>query len=148
MHSLMYFFEHTSLEHQHATEILIHHSTQFCWTTPYSGKNLILSLVFLWDSNGFLIHLLDTKPALYNLLVIVFLERVLFSEVLNSADSFCCLLVLSLSTVNFSRWSSLHDESLGLPDPSRPDSDPCMIFCFFWSRFSCSFTWDSQHCIL
>ena len=52
----------------------------------------------------------DAEPALDNLLVIVLLERVLFSEVLNSADSFCRLLFLSLRTVNFSRWSSLHDE--------------------------------------
>ena len=40
---------------------------------------------------AFLTHLLDTKPALDNLLVIVLLERVLFSEVLNSADVLCPL---------------------------------------------------------
>ena len=145
---------------------------------PYSGKSVILSDV--WDSNGFLTHLPDTKPTLDNLLVIALLERVLFSELLNSADSFCRLLFLSLRTVNFSRWSSLHDEALGLPDlfflvtlpvvskrwpillkENRDflcldglvnfwiatvgltktsnevfDSNACMIFSFFWSRFS------------
>ena len=54
--------------------------------------------------------------ALDNLLVIAVLERVSFSDVLNSAHSFCRLLFLSLRTVHFSRWSSLHDEALGLPD--------------------------------
>ena len=43
--------------------------------------------MFFGDSNCFITHLLDTKPALDNLLVIVLLERVLFSEVLYSVDS-------------------------------------------------------------
>ena len=56
-------------------------------------------------------------PSQDNLLVIVLLERVMFSEVLNSVYSFCRLLFLSLRTVHISRWSSLHVEALGLPDP-------------------------------
>ena len=55
---------------------LLNHSES---NLPYSGKNLILSNV--WESNGFSTHLRDIKPALDNLLVIVLLERVLFSEV-------------------------------------------------------------------
>ena len=96
MHSLLYFSPdlrtHLSgasacnwnLDSSLHPTLLNHSESNF----PYSAKNLILSLMFFWDSNGFLTHLLDTKPALDNLLVIVLLERVLFSEVLNSADSF------------------------------------------------------------
>ena len=91
--------------------VLNHSESNF----PYSAKNLILSLMFF--SDGFLTHLLDTKPTLDDLLAIVILERVLFTEVLNSVDSFFRLLFLSLRTVNFSRWSSLNDEALGLPGP-------------------------------
>ena len=99
--------------------IIPHISAEPLWIklSIFCQKNNSVFDVFFWDSNGFLTHLLDTKPVLNNLLVIVLLERVLFSEVLNSAHSFCRLLFLPLRTVNFSRWSSLHDEAFGLPDP-------------------------------
>ena len=86
-------------------------------------------------------HLLDTKLALDDLLAIVLLERVS-----NSADSFCRLLFLSLRTVYFSRWSSLHGEDLGLLDPFFLTTLPvvskcCVSVCFlvYFGSFSVLF---------
>ena len=71
MHSLLYFSPdlQTHLSGgQHATEILIHHSTQLCWTTLNKTCHILpktsFCLMFFWDSNGFLTYLLDRKTCI------------------------------------------------------------------------------------
>ena len=75
MHSLLYFSPdlrtqlsgasacNWNLDSSLHTTLLNHSESSF----PYSAKNFILSLMCFLGSNGFLTHLLDTKPALDNL---------------------------------------------------------------------------------
>lgn len=65
-----------------------------------------LCWMFFFDNRGFLANFLNAKSASVNL-VMVLLETVLFSAVMNSSNRFHRLFLLSWRVMNFSRPSSL-----------------------------------------